>query len=299
MASSLSRRSFVVGAAAMVAGAACSKDGKKDDVVVAPTSTTPKVQGNPRTLSTVIAASMLQTGIDERVSFALFEGAPASLLPAGPKVLAAFAPAAGGAFSNPVEAVRHDDGIEERPYYVVRHTFDAPGKYVLRAITAKHDPADAGIEIHDPAAVAWPVPGKALPKVQTPTAANPLGVDPICTRTPAACGWHEQSLHEVLGNGKPTVVILSTPARCVSAVCGPVLDILLGQDDLLAGKANRIHVEVYAGRTGDAYNPGFVAFKTDTEPVLYLADAAGVVTERFVGPFDRAEARAALTKLVA
>ena len=91
MASPLSRRGFVLGATALAAGAACGKSDKKgDDVVVSPDKTTTSI-GSPRTLSTVLAGSMFQTGIEERVTFALFEGVPASLLPDGNKVLVAFA----------------------------------------------------------------------------------------------------------------------------------------------------------------------------------------------------------------
>lgn len=298
MATSLTRRGFVVGAAALAAGAACSKKKDPTDVVVKPEGTsTTKVSGNARTLSAVMAGSMFQTGINERVSFALFEGVPASLLPDGNKVLVAFASEAEKKFSTPVEAVRHDDGIEERPYYVVNHTFSTPGRYGMRAAVPNHDASDAFIEVSDPANVAWPTPGKPLPKVKTPTTADAMGVDPICTRAPKPCGWHGQSLDAVLGNGKPTVVMLSTPALCKSAVCGPVLDILLGEEAALGGAANLVHVEVYADRSGEKLSPAFAAFKTDTEPVVYFADGAGIVTDRIVGPFDRVEARAALTKL--
>lgn len=304
MAASLSRRGFIVGAAALAATAACGNDNDNDndDVVVEPgkDSDTSKGSDDAEALSTVIAGSMFQTDIDERVAFALFEGTgtPPSLLPAGKKVLVAFGSETEKRFSAPVEAVRHADGIEERPYFVVRHRFASADRYVLRAVSEGYRPGDATIQVHDPAAVAWPVPGKPLPKVKSPTTKDALGIEPICTRTPSACPWHEQSLDAVLGNGKPTVVILSTPALCQSAVCGPVLEILLGEQSALAGKANTVHIEVFADKSGKTLSPAFAAFKTDTEPVLYLADGAGIMTERFVGPFDRAEARAALTKLV-
>ncbi len=291
----LSRRSVLIGASALAVLAACGK--KDDDVNVADdTSTT---SGDKDVLSTVMAGSMFQTGIDERISFALFEGVPASLVGADTVVRAAFQKPGTRVLTEPVLAVRKSEGVEERPYYLVKHRFDEPGDWGLRVTVAGKKPGDAVITIADPATVAWPTPGTPLPKVATPTAANTLGVNPICTHTPGPCPWHDRSLDTMLGNGKPTIVLLATPALCTSAVCGPVLDILLGEKDAIGAKANVAHVEVFADATGKVLSPAFAAFKTTSEPVLFFADKNGVVTERFNGPFDRSEAREAVARLLA
>lgn len=291
----LSRRSVLIGASSLALLAACGKKG--DDVSVEDDTPTTKDQSD--VLSTVMAGSMFQTGIDERISFALFEGVPASLVKADTVVQVAFQKPGTKVLTEPVLAVRKSEGVEERPYYVVNHRFDAAGDWGMRATVEGRKPGDAVITIHDPAAVPWPTPGSPLPKVATPTAANPLGVDPICTHLPDPCPWHERSLDAVLGNGKPTIVLLATPALCTSAVCGPVLDILLGEKDSIGTRANVVHVEVFSDSTGKTLSPAFAAFKTESEPVLYLADKTGVLTERFNGPYDRSEAQAALARLLA
>jgi hypothetical protein len=292
----LSRRSLLVGGGALALMAACGKK-SKDDINVGDDSKTKS--GQKDVLSTVMAGSMFQTGIDERVTFALFEGVPASLVPASAVVHVAFQKPNTKELTEPVVAERKSAGIEERPYYVVAHNFDVAGDWGLRATVVGKKPGDAVIKINDPATVAWPTPGTALPKMKTPTPSDPMDIDPICTRAEGTCPFHAQSLHSVLGNGKPTIALLATPALCQSATCGPVLDILLAESQPVTDKLNIVHVEVYTDSTGKTLSPSFAAFHTESEPVCYFADANGIVTERFNGPFDRTEAHAAIGRLLA
>jgi hypothetical protein len=290
----LSRRALVVGGSALAVMAACGK--KSKDIKVGHTSTT---QGQKNTLSTVLAGSMFLSGIEERVTFALFEGVPASLVGPGAEVKVAFQKPGTEVLTEAVVAERKSEGIEERPYYVVHHTFDTPGDWGLRATIAGKKPGDAVLTINDPATAAWPVPGKALPRVATPTPDNTLDVNPICTHSEGICPFHTTSLDAVVGkNGKPTIALLATPALCRSATCGPVLDILIGESEAVRDRLNIVHVEVYTDSTGKTLSPAFAAFQTDSEPVMYMADAKGVVTERFNGPFDKSEVRAAIQRLL-
>ena len=77
-----------------------------------------------------------------------------------------------------------------------------------------------------------------------------MGVNPICTRSEGTCPFHAQSLDTLVGNGKPTIVLLATPALCQSATCGPVLDILMAEVAPVASKLNVVHVEVFTDNTG-------------------------------------------------
>ena len=87
----------------------------------------------------------------------------------------------------------------------------------------------------------------AAPRAASPTTADTLGVDPICTRDPA-CPLHTQSLSTVIGAGKPVAALFATPARCQSKYCAPVLDEFL---DVIKGYGDRIvpvHTEIYQAR---------------------------------------------------
>ncbi|MEY2399154.1 MAG: hypothetical protein QOJ00_2328 [Actinomycetota bacterium] len=294
----LSRRSLLIGTGALAFMAACGKKNNNDAINVKDhTETT--TRGQKDVLSTVMAGTMFQTGIDERVTFALFQGVPASLVGADTVVKVAFQKPGTRVLTDPVLAERKSEGIEDRPYYVVRHNFDVPGDWGLQAQVDGNKPGNAVITINDPAKVAWATPGKALPKPQTPTPANTLEVNPICTRTPSPCPWHDKSLETLVGNGKPSIVLLATPALCQSATCGPVLDILLNEAGNIGERANLVHVEVYKDTSGKTLSPAFAAFQTESEPVCYFVDKSGVIVDRFNGPFDATEARAAIASLLA
>jgi hypothetical protein len=102
--------------------------------------------------------------------------------------------------------------------------------------------------------------------------------------------FYSESLDKALANGKPTVVLFSTPAFCVSQTCGPQLDTLGKLADAYAGRINFIHVEVFDNisemlETGDN-SIGVIAQPVNdwglvTEPFTFFIDANGIVTARF------------------
>ena len=137
--------------------------------------------------------------------------------------------------------------------------------------------------------------------VATPTTADARGVDPICTRKPV-CSLHDVSLDAALGEGRPLAVLFSTPALCRSKICGPVLDVLLGEVENLGDGVRAVHVEVFKSLqvqgTAEDLTEGMKTYGLTFEPVLFLVGADGKVRERLDGPYDRTEAREALTRLV-
>ncbi len=294
----LSRRNVLLGAGALAFMAACGKKSDDDAIDVKDTTET-TAKGQKDVLSVVQAGFNFQTGIDERITFALFEGVPASLVGADTVVKVAFQKPGTKVLTEPIVAERKSEGIEDRPYYVVHHNFDVAGSWGLQAQVEGKKPGNAVITISDPAKVAWATPGKPLPRPQTPTPAKTLDVKPICTRTPSPCPWHETSLDALVGNGKPSVVLLATPALCQSATCGPVLDILLKESTNIGSRANLVHVEVFKDTSGKTLSPAFAAFQLEGEPVCYFVDKNGIVVNRFNGPFDASEARAAIAALLA
>lgn len=230
--------------------------------------------------------------MEQRVAFGILNGQR----PVGEdtEVEIAFGPVDGppGEF---VSAARRDEGIEARPLYVAHHTFDTPGNYMATARVGDRT-AEAAVEVIDPAASNVPVPGQPLPRVATPTLADPRGVDPICTQVPP-CPWHEISLDEALDEARPVVLLVATPALCQSAVCGPVLDILLSHREEFEPEVRFIHAEVFTDASGGTTTPVVQALQLQNEPFLFMAGADGLVKERFDGPYDSDEAQSALARL--
>lgn len=280
----LTRRTFLGAAAALAVTAACGNGDRQS----ASTTTTA-----PQPLNLVVGSFQVLAGSEQRVAFGVLNGQR----PVADKteVEISFAPvdaAAGGEYA---PATRRDDGIEERPLYVAHHTFDTPGMYTATARVGRRT-AEAALQVIDPATSQVPVPGQPLPVFATPTTADPRGVNPICTRQPA-CPWHDISLDAALAERRPIVLLVATPALCQSAVCGPVLDILLDVKGDFESSVRFIHAEVFTDSSGKTTTAAVQALRLENEPFLFLVGADGVVRDRFDGPYDRAEARAALATL--
>jgi hypothetical protein len=143
-----------------------------------------------------------------------------------------------------------------------------------------------------------PAPGDPLPNSPTPTRKDHQGVNPICTATPP-CPFHAVSLDEAIGAGNPIVLLVSTPAYCQVAICGPVLDLLIKRKAHFdqAG-ITAIHAEVYVDRQAQETSPTVDALGLDFEPSLFLAAPDGTVTDRLDSIFDGNELDDALARLV-
>ena len=206
----------------------------------------------------------------------------------------------------------HAPGVEGQPhehadilrYYALRTTLPEPGVF------------DLDVEI-DGVTVSMPVqafaeeetmvllPGEPFPRLITPTFADSAGVDPICSRQPEPCPFHARTVADELSSGQPMAILVSTPALCATAYCGPVLETLI---DVVADfpSVTASHIEVYANGAEVSFNlldpaltpaASMAELGLDFEPALFLVDASGVVVERIDNLFDTDELREALTAL--
>jgi hypothetical protein len=87
--------------------------------------------------------------------------------------------------------------------------------------------------------------------------------------------------------------LIGTPAYCQTAICGPVLDLLLTEH------ANRpdftmVHAEVYTDSTIETVAPAVTAYHMSFEPALFIADAKGTLVARLDSIYDAQELKAAL-----
>lgn len=287
----LSRRQFLAGSAGLVL-AACGKSKPKADINV-------KKQKESQQLNVVLGVdqnSAAVAGIEERIPFLVFKGETPNVdLPAEVGFAAG---ASGGSYGPGQKAEAHKDGIPTRPYYVVRQKFDTPGVYRM-GVNIGGGSTETAFQVVDAASVKMPIPGRAMPTtIKTPTTADPLGINPICTRSPV-CPWHSVSLDAGLAEKRPLVLYVGTPARCQTKTCGPVLDVLLDVAPAFEQKVRFIHLEVYKSLTSDETIPALDALGLQSEPWIFFVGPDGVVRERIGGPVDRVEARDALTRLVA
>jgi hypothetical protein len=273
--SRIDRRAFLalgVGAAAW----ACGRDRS------APATPTP---GALSLTTTAPPEGALGVG-DRRIGFALFEGqepvAPSGVrarlllqggdpVPVSPKIVeVGFGE--GGSSRSTVEKI-----------FVVQHELTTPGFWSLEVEVDGRRANTAFAVLEDPAA---PSIGETAPSVPSPTTADAMGVDPICTRTPV-CSMHEVTIEQAIADPKPSVLIFATPKFCESRTCGPVVDVVEQAKADTGDAATFVHIEVWkspqAVKQPDGTVDAFAAYNLGTEPVLYFLDPQGVVRDRWFG----------------
>lgn len=145
-----------------------------------------------------------------------------------------------------------------------------------------------------------PQVGEAPPAVATRTSADhPL--DAITTDPSPDPDFYRLSLDQALADGRPTVIVFATPAFCMSATCGPVLDVA---KEVAADfpQVDFLHIEIYENLDAAGFDElvpveAVEAWALPSEPWVFVTDATGVVRARFEGVISVDELVAALTAL--
>lgn len=214
-----------------------------------------------------------------------------------PEAIQVRATSPSGVEQQTVEVARRREGIPS-PYYPFEATLDEPGQWEL-TISVGEAETSTNLTVRPRQELAVvPGPGERLPSIATPTTADALGINPLCTAEPP-CPLHEVGLDDALTAGLPIALLVSTPAFCQTAICGPVLDLLLARQSGLAGKLTMIHAEVYTDEDADQTTPTVNALGLRYEPSLFLADADGNVRGRLDYTFDASELDEQLAALLA
>ena len=201
---------------------------------------------------------------------------------------------AGTIVADGLTATKRSEGLPNA-YWSFTAELSEPGLYTL--FIDGGTPDGSALEVNDPATVAIPLVGQPLPPFDTPTVSDHAGVDPICTHDPE-CPLHDITLTDALATGKPVAYLIGTPAYCQTGVCGPILDLLLElRQDEFSDDVVFVHADVYTDETLKEVAPAVNAYQLDFEPVLFVTDAAGVLSTRLDAVFDKSEMRDALTRV--
>jgi hypothetical protein len=292
----ISRRTFLAGSAALTVLAACGgDDGGGGGTGTDSTSTTTEEPVVPTVFGAgfadgYAAKTAIVAGIPQRLPFVALsdigEVARGEEAPESVDVEVLFNGAAVATLAVP----RHDAGIPT-PYYPVVFTPPAPGDYTVKAsFAAKATP----FKVAAPTDLTLLQVGQPMRPVVTPTTADARGVTPICTR-PDPCPFHAVTLADALAAAKPVALIVSTPGYCQTAICGPVLELLM-ESAAANPDVTYVHAEVYQNpQSGKLDTTEIItAYGLSYEPALFVADATGALKARLDFSWDRTELDAAL-----
>lgn len=302
----LSRRRFLTGSAgaAALAGiggpgllAACSGDSSDTgDEESGDGGNTDA--GSPLLLALFAPQGVLVSGAEQRTVFAIAdaEGVPLT----DPPAEQTFSVLRDGQEIESVAVPLQAEGIPTG-HYPVKFTPPEPGDYEITTTVDGSELVPRAFFVSPPEEISIPGVGDTMLPLDTPTVDDPRGVDPICTRTPP-CPLHEITLTAALEEDRPTAFLIATPEFCQTALCGPVLDVLLAEVD--ANPDIRfVHAEVFADpRAVDNIAEATLAeapqaYALPFEPALYLANSDTTISARLDNLYASGELRAELAKL--
>lgn len=254
----------------------------------------------PWSLVTMLnAAASLEAGAEGRVTLGLGDDRGALVDDAPEQLTFTVTTAGGEVVASDLAVAAHAAGLPHA-YYPLVFTPPAAGDHIATTEVDGHT-VETAFTVSDPADIVIPRPGHPFPEVTTPTTDAPGTVDPVCTQEPA-CPLHDEELSTLLGTA-PVAVLVSTPAFCQQAICGPVLDVLLGARDGAPG-VHFLHVEVFekASQVEEMglqapLAPAVDALRLPFEPCLFLIAADGTLAHRLDVIYDEVELSAALADI--
>ncbi len=185
-----------------------------------------------------------------------------------------------------------------RGVYVATLNFDRPGEgtqavpalWGLQITATDADGNEITAKTVAPVSAESSTPGigQPAPRSVTPTVPANGDLSTISSAADPDPDLYRLSVHEALDENKPLVVTFSTPAFCVSATCGPQLDVIARLKDKYRDRANFIHVEVVQdphlvkdGRPESRWVPAVAEWGMETEPWTFIVDHQGLVQVKF------------------
>ena len=143
-----------------------------------------------------------------------------------------------------------------------------------------------------------PVVGDLVPRTHNPTIHDVASFSELSTRGEPD-QLHNVSVAGAVEAGEPFVVFFASPQFCVTAMCGPVTEVLDQTREQLGGAVEFIHIEPWdlvEAREHGSLVPAAATrdWRLPTEPWTFVVDSEGRVAARFEGFATGGEVLAAL-----
>ena len=200
----------------------------------------------------------------------------------------------------------HEHLLFRSVYVVPQVQFDVPGTWVARVEGKNADgtsmaAGDLAFRVTE-TSVTVPV-GAATPFIKNPTLHDVASISEITSADSPEPGLYQLTVAEALEQSKPLVIAFTSPELCVSAMCGPVTQVVVEQFKAYGRQVNFIHIEPWnlaMARSESRLMPSQAALDwgLSTEPWVFVVDTEGNVASRFEGLVGASELAAAIAKVV-
>jgi hypothetical protein len=184
----------------------------------------------------------------------------------------------------------HEFPLGTRGLYSTEMSFDKAGPWVLE-ITVLDETGQGHVAALDFAVAERtlaPSPGDRAIASDSKTANDVGSLVELTTGTVIDPALYDLSIAEAVQNGKPTVVVMASPAFCTNAVCGPQVEVVSELRQKYDGDANFIHVDFYDNPRaiqGDLNNavlsPTVLEWNLTSGEWTFVIDEEGFIAARF------------------
>ena len=181
--------------------------------------------------------------------------------------------------------------LGSRGLYAAQMDFDVPGQWGLEMAVLDEDAntlrADLRFEV--PEQTAAPANGAPATASDSKTLAT-HSIEQLTTGTFQDTDLYQISIADAVQSGKPTVIVMASPAFCTNAVCGPQVDVLSELEDKYKGQANFIHIdffdnpdEIQGDLTRARVSPTVLEWNLPSTEWSFVIKSDGIIHQRFEG----------------
>lgn len=254
---------------------ACGGEGK--DKKVAPTA---------KSVNTIrVSSDLYKSELPQRLAFAIYLGSEL----AHKEILEVKLIKPDGTSSIIKDVKPRTEGLKNQGVYSLEYEFKTAGNYELNT---SYNGIKSSLALAVAETNSAPGIGTQCLDTISPTNAEPKDATILCTRFEGECGLHEHSISDLLKLNEPLIVMFATPARCQTAYCGPVLDLL--KNEVSTNPINAVHIEIYKNETSDAPLDAVTQWNLPSEPWLFAINKDGKIVKRLDGAFDLSEIKEAI-----
>ena len=212
-----------------------------------------------------------------------------------------------GAVGAPIVARGHAWPLGIRTLYAADLTFDRAGEWTID-IAIEDEAGEtrrAELAFQVPERPSAPAVGSRAPASRTKTLDDTGGdLSGLTTGSLRDPDFYRVSLSEAIVSGRPTVLVIASPAFCTNATCGPILEMLQTAKDRDGGEANFVHQDFFDNPSeieGDLSNArvsqAAIDWGVKNAEWTFVIDGAGLVTHKFEGYVTLDELEAALAEV--
>lgn len=189
--------------------------------------------------------------------------------------------------------------------------FQDPGVWevtVTATVDGSPQTAQTFFEVFETSLV--PGPGDPAPRTAQPLPGEP-GADPKAIDSRLEFGedlpdpsLHRRTIAAAIDEGRPVMVVVSTPVFCVSRFCGPITDELARLSNQYGEMIEFVHLEVWESFEGNRLNAAALDWigpkerSEAAEPWVFLVDTSGTIVNRWDNVASTAELEAAIADLL-